>query len=153
VFRLAREHSANESERHPASFQRLVWVSFVFALVVASWSCYFQYITHGLAPDFHLRRLLLTGFWILCGLAFYLGGRQRRHGPMTVGGVVLTALALLKAVFYDTVHLSGFERILVLALIGGLLTAASLYLRKRSPGPAREKPKLDLPVFSPEGDV
>ena len=77
-------------------------------------------------------RLILTGFWVLCGLAFYLGARIRQLGSMLACGLLLLLMAALKAMFYDTTHLSGFDRILVLSVMGVVLTAAAIFLRRRA---------------------
>jgi hypothetical protein len=131
VIRLEGKSSPTKIYIGDPGMLRLVWSGLAFSLVIVSWLFYFQYVTHGLTPEFHLRRLILTGFWMITGLALYLGGRNKEHKGMMTCGMLLTMMASGKAVFYDTSHLEGFDRIITLASMGIGLVGASLYLRKR----------------------
>jgi hypothetical protein len=112
--------------------QRLRWYALGAALLAASWSFYFQYLTIGIAADTLARRLVPTLVWLALGLAFFVGSRLRAQHPAAAPahvGLGLVAAGLVKAVFYDTTHLAGPMRVLVLAAVGSLLSFAAIVLR------------------------
>ena len=57
------------------------------------------------------RRLVPTIVWLAVGLALFVAARSRgARAAVEVGGG-LVAVALLKAIAYDTVHLGGLPRV------------------------------------------
>jgi len=119
----------------PSFAHRLRWYALGAAMLAASWGCYFHFLTAGVAADTVARRLVPTLAWLAMGLGFFVSARKRAGHPAAVEvGVALGALALGKAIFYDTTHLQGPLRVLVLAAVGALLLFASGILRRPAAG-------------------
>jgi hypothetical protein len=123
----------------PASplVERLRWYGFGAAALAATWAFYFQYLTLGAAADSVARRLLPTLAWLALGLALFVAGRRRaRVAPSAEVGAALALVAVVKAACYDSTHLQGPLRVIVLAAAGALLLAGARMLRR--PQPATE---------------
>jgi len=84
------------------------------------------------------RRLVPTLLWLALGLVLFIAGRARTRAAAHVG-LGLIAVALTKAVTYDTTHLQGGLRVAVLAAVGGLLLFAARGVRAPLPGVATGK--------------
>jgi uncharacterized membrane protein len=112
---------------------RLVWYAFGAALLAVTWGLYFHFFTAGFAADWVARRMIPTVAWLGLGLAFFIGGRNRRPAAAHVG-LGLIAVALGKAAFYDTSHLHGTMRIVVLAAVGLLLVFGARGVAPRKEG-------------------
>jgi hypothetical protein len=115
--------------------RRLAWYAAGTAFLVATAAFYFQLFTIGFAADSVARRLIPTIVWLAVGLALLVAGRDRAAPPAHVG-LALIAVALGKALLYDTTHLYGPSRVAVLAAVGGLLLAGARVLH-RARGAAR----------------
>jgi hypothetical protein len=118
---------------------RLRWYGLGAALLASTSAFYFHFFTSGFAADSVLRRLVPTIFWLATGLALFIaGGRRARHGAQGQAqvhvGLALAAVALTKALAYDTTHLAGGPRVAVLALVGGLLLFAARIARRPERG-------------------
>jgi len=115
----------------PSVAHRLRWYALGVALLAATWGLYFNFLTIGFAADSVARRLVLTLTWLALGLGFFVPGRTRTASTGAVHvGFVLGAAALGKAAFYDTTHLHGLLRVLVLAAVAALLFSASRIMRR-----------------------
>jgi hypothetical protein len=103
----------------------------VATTLVASWACYFHFLTAGVAVDAVARRLVLTLLWVAAGVALVVFGGKRRELAMRTAGYVFVVAATGKALLYDTTHLGGGLRVLVLLAAGVcLLGGAALSARK-----------------------
>jgi hypothetical protein len=127
VVALVQLERREEWPRSPLPGQ-LTWYAAGAAFLTASWAFYFRYLTLDLAADSLARRLIPTIAWLAVGLATFIAGRQRRQAAVQVG-VGLLAVALCKAIGYDTTHLAGWLRVGVLGAVGGLLLAGARLLR------------------------
>jgi hypothetical protein len=117
--------------------RRLAWYAAGAAFLVATWALYFYLFTLGVASESVVRRLIPTIVWLAVGLALLVAGRTRRAPPAQVG-ISLMAVALVKALFYDTTHLYGPSRVAVLGAVGVLLLAGARMLhRAQVAAPAR----------------
>jgi hypothetical protein len=112
---------------------RLVWYALGAALLAVTWGLYFHFFTAGFAANWVARRMIPTVAWLGMGLAFFIAGRARRPAAGHVG-LGFIALALGKAAFYDTSHLHGPLRILVLAAVGLLLVFGARGVAPRREG-------------------
>jgi len=112
---------------------RLVWYAFGAALLAVTWGLYFNFFTAGFAADWVARRMIPTVAWLGLGLAFFIAGRNRRPAAGHVG-LGFIAVALGKAAFYDTSHLHGNLRIVVLAAVGLLLVFGARGVAPRKEG-------------------
>lgn len=108
--------------------RRLAWAAVTAAGLVASWSLYFRFLTIGVAADQVARRLVLTLGWLAAGVTLVLAARRPRH-PARASGLAFAAAAFGKALLYDTTHLYGPLRVVVLAAAGGLLMVGGALLR------------------------
>jgi hypothetical protein len=109
--------------------RRLAWYATGAAFLVATWALYFYLFTLGVASESVVRRLIPTIVWLAVGLALLVAGRTRRAPPAQVG-ISLMAVALVKALFYDTTHLYGPSRVAVLGAVGVLLLAGARMLHR-----------------------
>lgn len=116
---------------------RLAWIGAGAAFLVASWAFYFHFLTVGIAADSVARRLIPTIVWLAVGLALFVAGAGRRERPPVQVGAALVAVALVKAIAYDTTHLGGPLRVAMLGAVGALLLTGGQTLaratRPRSP--------------------
>jgi len=108
---------------------RLVWYGAGLAFLVTTWAFYFHFLTAGLAAGSVARRLVPTIAWLAVGLALFVAGRARARAAVQTG-TGLMAIALVKAVTYDTTHLHGLARVAVLAAVGTLMLAGGVGLRR-----------------------
>jgi hypothetical protein len=129
VVRGGREPHSRSDRVHNV----LLWHGFVLASVIASSGLYFQFLTLGM-PDQVGRRLVLTGLWLLAGLV--LVGVARRTGQKVARDAAFgfVAMALGKALVYDSLHLAGFLRIGEFAAAGLLLWAGAWAARRTAMG-------------------
>jgi Predicted membrane protein (DUF2339) len=109
----------------------LVWYGLTAAAIAASWAFYFHFLTLGFAGDDIGRRLVLTLGWLIAGVALVLHGRKRGEGVIRDAGFAFIAIALGKALAYDTTHLSGTLRVAGLAG-AGLLMLGGAWLSTRA---------------------
>lgn len=104
----------------------------VVTTLVASWAGYFHFLTAGVAADAVARRLVLTLLWVAAGVALVVFGGKQRELAMRNAGYVFVVAAIGKALLYDTTHLGGGLRVLVLLAAGGcLLGGAALSAQRR----------------------
>jgi hypothetical protein len=108
--------------------RRLAWAAVTAAGLVTSWALYFRFLTVGVAADQVARRLVLTLGWLAAGVALVHVARRPKH-PARASGLAFTAAAFGKALLYDTTHLAGPLRVIVLAAAGGLLVVGGALLR------------------------
>ncbi|MBN2496544.1 MAG: DUF2339 domain-containing protein [Deltaproteobacteria bacterium] len=128
---ISRHESARRAGRADVPVgQRLIWFCFGSSLLVTSWAAYYQFLSYGLLEDVPLRRLLLSAFWLVAGLIFYVIGRQRRERRMRTLGLILLSLALAKLWWSDTPRLKGYDRILALAIAGVLMVLGGISMRR-----------------------
>jgi hypothetical protein len=129
-----------EREGRRELVDRLTWYAFGTALLAATWALYFHVFTAGFAADLVVRRLVPTLGWLAIGLAFFIGGRGRVPAAVHVG-LGFIAFAIGKAAFYDTTHLHGGTRVLMLAAVGLLLLFGGRVLGRSdaAAGGAREE--------------
>lgn len=102
----------------------LVFFGLAVTVLASTWAVYFHLFTLGIAADSVSRRLVLTLVWIGIGVALVVLGGRREEGAMRAAGYLFVAAAVSKAVGYDTTHLHGTLRVLLLggagaALLGG----------------------------------
>lgn len=95
-------------------------------LLSASWSLYFHFLTAGVAADSVARRLVLTVGWALLGVGMVVASSRLREAAMRYTGYMLVLVATLKALLYDTTHLGGGLRVLVLLAAGVVLIGGAL---------------------------
>ncbi|NMO19323.1 DUF2339 domain-containing protein [Pyxidicoccus fallax] len=114
----------------------LSWYGLTTAAIAASWSFYFHYLTLGIAEDNVARRLVLTLGWLVVGVALVLTGRQRGTPVMRDAGFAFVAIAVGKALLYDTMNLHGTLRVAGLAVAGALMLGAA-WLTSRAPAASR----------------
>jgi hypothetical protein len=116
-----------------------MWVGFVVAAAVASWVAYHQVFTLWLFAETPLRRLVLTLGWLGAGLVGMVAGLHRGERPLRDGGALLVALAVGKALAYDTTHLQGWARVALCGAAGlALLAGARLSRDGAAPDPRGE---------------
>ncbi len=111
----------------------LVWYGLAAATIAASWAFYFHFLTMGFAEDDVGRRLVLTLGWLVMGVVLVLQGRKRGESVMRDSGFAFIAIALGKALAYDTTHLSGTLRVAGLAGAGVLMLAGAWLSTRTSP--------------------
>jgi hypothetical protein len=102
--------------------------TWTLATLLASGALYFRFITLGVGSEQLVRRLVLTLTWLAIGLAVvvFRSSRGRWHA-----GYLFVAVAVGKALVYDTVHLDGALRIATLGLAGLLLLGGSYWMSRR----------------------
>ena len=81
-------------------------------------------LTLGVADESLARRLIPTIGWLAIGLALLIAARSRASAAGRVG-VGFVAVAVLKALIYDSTHLQGPLRVTVFAAVGVLLLAGA----------------------------
>jgi hypothetical protein len=111
----------------------LVWYGLTAAALAASWAFYFHFLTLGLAEDAVGRRLVLTLGWLVAGVGLVVHGRSREQSVIRDAGFAFLALALAKALAYDTTHLSGTLRVAGLAAAGLLMMGGAWLSTRRTP--------------------
>ncbi|MCY1075475.1 DUF2339 domain-containing protein [Archangium lansingense] len=99
----------------------LLWYGLTVAVIATSWSFYFHFFTLGFAADDISRRLVLTLGWLAAGVGLVVYGRMRDESVIRDAGFAFIAMALGKALAYDTTHLSGTLRVACLAVAGALM--------------------------------
>jgi len=103
---------------------RLAWYAAGTSFIVATGAFYVHFFTLGFADESPARRLIPTISWLAVGLALWIAAPRRDAAPGRVG-VALVAIALLKALIYDSTHLQGPLRVTVFAAVGALLLAGA----------------------------
>jgi hypothetical protein len=109
----------------------LIWYGLTAAAIATSWAFYFHFLTLGFAEDDVGRRLVLTLGWLIAGVALVIHGRTRAEAVIRDAGFAFVAIAVTKALAYDTTHLSGTLRVAGLAG-AGLLMLGGAYLSTRA---------------------
>jgi hypothetical protein len=102
------------------------FAALVATTLVASWAGYFHFLTAGVAVDAVARRLVLTLLWMAAGVALVVVSGKRRELAMRYSGYVFVAAALGKALLYDTTHLGGGLRVIVLLAAGVCLLGGAV---------------------------
>lgn len=110
----------------------LGFAALVATALSASWAGYFHFLTAGLAPDEVARRLVLTLLWVVCGVLLVVVSGRVREVAMRYAGYVFVVAATGKALLYDTTHLGGGLRVLVLLAAGACLLGGSLLSSRQS---------------------
>ncbi len=110
----------------------LVWYGLTAAAIAASWAFYFHFLTLGFADENIARRLVLTLGWLVAGVALVLTGRQRGTPVVRDAGFAFVAIAVGKALVYDTVNLHGTLRVAGLAAAGALMLGAAWLSSRRA---------------------
>jgi hypothetical protein len=109
----------------------LLWHGFVLATVVSTSALYFQFLALGM-PDQVGRKMVLTLVWLVAGLVLLVAAQRREQRVVRDAAFAFVALAVAKALFSDSVQLSGFLRVSEFAIAGALLwTGAWAVARKR----------------------
>ena len=111
----------------------LLWYGLTASVLAASWAFYFHFFTLGFAADDLARRLVLTLGWLAAGVGMVLWGRARGEGVIRDAGFAFIAVALCKALVYDTTHLGGTLRIACLAGAGVLMLGGAWLTSSRGP--------------------
>ncbi len=111
----------------------LVWYGLTAAAIATSWAFYFHFLTLGFAGDDVGRRLVLTLGWLAAGVALVLYGRKRGQGVIRDAGFAFIAIAVGKALAYDTTHLSGTLRVAGLTGAGLLMLGGAWLSTRASP--------------------
>jgi uncharacterized membrane protein len=101
--------------------------------LILSMALYYQFFTVGFAAEHVGRRLILTLTWLPLGLLMQARGHGTGDRNLARAGLLVVACAVSKAVFYDTTHLDGGLRILVLAAAGLLLLGGAGLVRRAQP--------------------
>jgi hypothetical protein len=99
----------------------LHWYALVTAVISASWAFYFRFLTMGIAEHHIGRRLVLTLIWLAVGVGLVVLSRIRQQNVIRDAGFAFVAMAIGKALLYDTVHLDGTLRVGGLAVAGAML--------------------------------
>jgi hypothetical protein len=110
----------------------LLWYGLTAAVLAASWAFYFHFFTLGFAADDLGRRLVLTLGWLALGVGLVVYGRMRGESVIRDAGFAFIAMAVGKALAYDTTHLSGTLRIAGLAGAGALMLGGAWLSAHRS---------------------
>lgn len=111
----------------------LGFAALVATALSASWAGYFHFLTAGLAPDEVARRLVLTLLWVASGVVLVVVSGRLRELAMRYAGYVFVVAATGKALLYDTTHLGGGLRVLVLLAAGACLLGGALLSSRQSP--------------------
>lgn len=106
----------------------LTWQTLGLGLLMLTGGAYFHLLT--LHVDDLGRRLVLTLVWTLVGLGAVLLGRKLEDTAPRDAGFVVLAAAIAKATLYDTTHLFGGLRIVVLIAVGALLLVGSQLVKR-----------------------
>lgn len=106
----------------------LTWQALGLGLLSLSGGLYFHLLT--LRVDELERRPVLTLVWTLLGLGGVLLGRWLKDTAPRDAGFVVLAAAIVKATLYDTTHLFGGLRIVLLAIVGALLLGGSRLVKR-----------------------
>jgi len=109
---------------------QLAWYAAGAAFLVASGALYFHFLTLGVASESLVRRLIPTIAWLAIGLGLLIAARRPTSPPGQVG-VAFVAVAVLKALIYDSTHLQGPLRVTVFAAVGALLLAGARLVNDR----------------------
>lgn len=113
------------------SIAPLVHLGMAVTVLAATWAFYFHFFTLGVAAVSVSRRLVLTLLWVALGVALVLLGGRQREGTLRAAGYLFVAAAVSKAVGYDTTHLAGALRVLLLGGAGAALLGGAALSRGR----------------------
>lgn len=109
------------------SIRSHAWISAALAALAASWSAYYQFATLGFAAETSSRRLVLTLAWLVSGLVGMVLGTRKHVRGLRDAGALVASVAVGKALFYDSMHLAGMERVGLCALAGvALIVGAAI---------------------------
>jgi hypothetical protein len=124
-------HHERRRDLDPGDLARqLAWYAAGAAFLVASAAFYFHFLTLGIADESLVRRLVPTIGWLAIGLGLSIAAGGPASAPGRVG-VGFTAVAVLKALIYDSTHLQGPLRVTVFAAVGVLLLAGARLMGNR----------------------
>jgi hypothetical protein len=112
-------------------FSALTIIPITLSALAASLLFYHQIFTVSLDGEFLMRRLLLTLAWLGGGLGMLFMADRRTDRALASAGFLVVACATAKALAYDTTHLSGSLRVLVLAGAAGLTLASAALLGRK----------------------
>jgi len=106
------------------------WYAAGLSSMAMSWIVYLNMLTFDralFAEAVGPRRMSLTLAWLVVGLIAVTVSHKRHHRRLKHLRVLFTGVAFIKALLYDTVHLSSFWRVGVLAIAGALLMGVALF--------------------------
>jgi|GEM_PF-1516977 len=109
---------------------KVSWYTLAVSTLLGSGAFYFRFFTIGMAEASLERRVVLTLAWLLVGVVLVVIGRKRPTEPLRGSGYLFFLVAVMKAFFYDTTHLSGPLRVLVLAGAGAMVLGGAWLLSK-----------------------
>lgn len=98
----------------------VIWASMIISSLVFVWAFYFWFLTP-LGDAFLARRLILTVLFVLVGLLLAIRSQRSPLPFLGFAGLAYLGAGVLKAIIYDTTHLTGMLRIGVFAGCGLLL--------------------------------
>ncbi len=111
----------------------LLWYGLAAGVLVTTGAVYFHLFTaHWLADDV-ARRLILTGVWTVFGVGLVVGAVRSQAAFARDAGFAALAVAVGKILLYDTMHLGGPLRLIVLFGGGSLLLLGALAARAARP--------------------
>lgn len=131
VVGLARSHAADRVQR------LVLWYALTVAVLATTGAVYFHVLTVRLMADEVSRRLVLSGVWLVYGLAVVVTSLRRQESWGRDAGFAALAVAVGKIVIWDTTHLGGPLRVGLLLGAGALLLAGGLTV-SRLPAPAQK---------------
>jgi hypothetical protein len=108
----------------------LFWYAAGTAFLVASAALYFHLFTLGVADESVVRRLIPTIGWLAIGLGLLIAVRSRTSPPGRIA-VAYVAVAVMKALVYDSTHLQGPLRVTMFAAVGALLLTGARLIGSR----------------------
>lgn len=108
----------------------LFWYAAGAAFLVASAALYFHLFTLGLADESLARRLIPTIGWLAIGLVLLIAARSWTSPPGRIA-VGYIAVAVMKALVYDSTHLEGPLRVTMFAAVGALLLTGARLIAGR----------------------
>jgi ribose/xylose/arabinose/galactoside ABC-type transport system permease subunit len=123
---MAVVHRERTAPRRPSPLaDRLAWYGAGASFLAASGAFYFRFFTVG--EEWRIMQMVPTIAWLAVGLALLIAARGRSRGfsPPRQVAVALGAIALLKALVYDSTHLQGPMRVTIFAAVGALLLAGA----------------------------
>jgi len=120
------------------------WYAAGLSSLALSWVLYLNWFTFDHALGAELagpRRMAITLVWLIVGLAAVARAVQKRHRLLKHIGFLFTGVAVAKALLYDTVHLTSFWRVGVLAVAGVLLMSVAAVLQRTQRLDPAEEPR------------
>ncbi len=109
------------------------WYLLAVSTLATSWAFYFRFFTIGIAEASLERRVVLTLAWLAMGVVMIIVGKMRSIEPVRRSGYLFLVVAVAKAMAYDTTHLEGSLRILVLGAAGVMVMGGGWLLSRSAP--------------------